>query len=534
MFPVRFSFAFVGLLLAGSTLAGEKRLLEPVQQMAYAVKPAVVRVNAYATAEFRLEATPDGNGKALSVDTGAGGSGSGFVIHPDGWLLTSAHVVAPTRERTTLEAELRRNGAIAALLRRYSRTELRALQSRGELEPIIAELAGKGRLSNVVVTNRIELSNGSAAPFEVALYSDPRPGAGNDVALLHVPLKGLPSLRMADSDRVHLQDDIWAVGYPAVASSSDPEIGGWLSAQSDLEATFNPGIVTAIKRDRTNAPLFQSNVAIYAGNSGGPAVNRAGEVIGLSTWSDRSADQIKFLVPSNVARALPAARRIPLNVESPFTTAWRSALSAAANDEWREAREHLQVASKLFPNSPDVARFIRDADDAIARSSPIVRYRSELRIVAMALLLLAIIILVRRLTRRQPRLIIPPVVSEILVTPEQRHEGDEPRGLARGLLGRMTVLNGERAGERYGLGGSGIRIGRESRICEIVLDNPKVSRLHAEVVSLDGRVLLIDRNSSNGTYVNDQKVDRRFLKDGDIIYFGGRNAIAVAFHAASA
>jgi pSer/pThr/pTyr-binding forkhead associated (FHA) protein len=102
---------------------------------------------------------------------------------------------------------------------------------------------------------------------------------------------------------------------------------------------------------------------------------------------------------------------------------------------------------------------------------------------------------------------------------------------SQGILGKLTILNGERAGEKLGLGGSGIRIGRESAICEIVLENPKVSRLHAEVVSIDGRVMLIDRNSSNGTYVNDQKIDRRFLKDGDIIHFGGRNAIAVAFHA---
>jgi pSer/pThr/pTyr-binding forkhead associated (FHA) protein len=102
---------------------------------------------------------------------------------------------------------------------------------------------------------------------------------------------------------------------------------------------------------------------------------------------------------------------------------------------------------------------------------------------------------------------------------------------AKSMIGKFTILNGERAGEKLGLGGSGIRIGRESAICEIVLENPKVSRLHAEVVSIDGRVMLIDRNSSNGTYVNDQKIDRRFLKDGDIIHFGGRNAVAVAFHA---
>jgi pSer/pThr/pTyr-binding forkhead associated (FHA) protein len=41
---------------------------------------------------------------------------------------------------------------------------------------------------------------------------------------------------------------------------------------------------------------------------------------------------------------------------------------------------------------------------------------------------------------------------------------------------------------------------------------------------------LIDRNSSNGTWVNDRKIERRILENGDIIHFGGRNATAVAFH----
>ena len=117
-----------------------------------------------------------------------------------------------------------------------------------------------------------------------------------------------------------------------------------------------------------------------------------------------------------------------------------------------------------------------------------------------------------------------------MIAPVER-ERDSGERRASLPLGRFTILNGARAGERLGLGGSGIRIGRESTICEIVLENPKVSRLHAEVVSIDGKVLLIDRNSSNGTYVNDQKIEKRFLKDGDIIYFGGRNAIAVAYHA---
>ena len=136
-------------------------------------------------------------------------------------------------------------------------------------------------------------------------------------------------------------------------------------------------------------------------------------------------------------------------------------------------------------------------------------------------------------TTRRPRIpkdLLTAKTAETIVAPVVREQQDAPRKTGL-ILGRFTILNGSRAGERLGLGGSGIRIGRESSICEIVLENPKVSRLHAEVVSIDGKVLLIDRNSSNGTYVNDQKIDKRFLKDGDIIYFGGRNAVAVAFHA---
>ncbi len=133
--------------------------------------------------------------------------------------------------------------------------------------------------------------------------------------------------------------------------------------------------------------------------------------------------------------------------------------------------------------------------------------------------------------RRIPKELGVATTQETLVSPSDDRGGRARSTAASSVLGRFTILNGTRAGQRLGLGGSGIRIGRESAICEIVLENPKVSRLHAEVVSIDGKVLLIDRNSSNGTYVNDQKIDKRFLKDGDIIYFGGRNAIAVAFHA---
>lgn len=534
---------FVLLLLTAFGCRGDVTHLDEAAKMAYGVKPAVVRVNAFATAQFLYTTAAiqsiaaslkhDGfevtvqkaGGDDLSVPTGAGGSGSGFIIHPDGLILTSGHVVAPTQNDDALDRDLLRNGAISALLKHFPVDDLRKLHRSDALDGYIATLAANGRLEKRVVTNEIELSNGEKLPFTIDHFSPDLAQRGTDLALLRVNHKNLPVLTLGDSDSTRVGESIWSIGYPAVASSTDDVIGGWLSRDSDLEPTFNPGIITAIKRNIANTPVFQSNVAIYRGNSGGPVVNRAGEVVGISTWGRSDAESIKFLVPINVARGFLNEVHVPVNVEGEFDHHYRASLDAAQDGKWTVASAELASANTFFPNSPDLIRFRHDTDRAL-QSMPL--WRKHPIATAGAGGVLAALALALTIPRvRRPRIAADmlKVTTERVVSPSSAPAG------APLMLGKFTILNGPRAGERLGLGGSGIRVGRETAMCEIVLENPKVSRLHAEVVSIDGKVLLIDRNSSNGTYVNDQKIDKRFLKDGDIIYFGGRNAVAVAFHA---
>jgi S1-C subfamily serine protease len=538
----------LSLIVLGSGCGRDVSRLDDVQKMAYGVKPAVVRISAFATAEFRYDAAAiaaveqrfRSDGAQLTarnvpradatVDTGAGGSGSGFIIHPDGYILTSGHVVAPTRDEAELQRDLVRNGAIAALVKHFPVDQLRTLYRGEGLEPYIKAMSVAGKLDTVNVVNEIELSNGEKLPFKVIRYSPSLSERGTDLALVKIDRKSLPVIQLGDSDVTRVGDSIWSVGYPAVASSTDDVIGGWLSRDSDLEATFNPGTITAIKRNVNNTPVFQSNVAIYRGNSGGPAVNREGDVVGISTWGHTDAEQIKFLVPVNLAKDLLAQSQIPVNVQGDFNRYYGAALDEAYDGKWADANQNLTAASKLFPNSPDLLRFRRDTERALKglpfwRLHPIA---TSIGISAVALALSGCIVLVAGNRRRFPKDVAKASTAEVMISPNGR---DHVEAITSRILGKFTILNGERAGQKLGLGGSGIRIGRESSICEIVLENPKVSRLHAEVVSIDGKVLLIDRNSSNGTYVNDQKIDKRFLRDGDIIYFGGRNAVAVAFHA---
>jgi pSer/pThr/pTyr-binding forkhead associated (FHA) protein len=81
----------------------------------------------------------------------------------------------------------------------------------------------------------------------------------------------------------------------------------------------------------------------------------------------------------------------------------------------------------------------------------------------------------------------------------------------------LVVLTGDLSGEQFSLGDREFTIGR-SRSCDIRIPKLSVSRVHA-VISCqpDGRWLLTDQRSSNGTLVNEQSVEQHYLADGDMI-----------------
>jgi len=63
-------------------------------------------------------------------------------------------------------------------------------------------------------------------------------------------------------------------------------------------------------------------------------------------------------------------------------------------------------------------------------------------------------------------------------------------------------------------------IGRELPSNDVILANPTVSRKHAKIECLQGRFMLYDLESANGTFVNEAKIRQCELQDGDEVRLG--------------
>ncbi|MBB4960352.1 FHA domain-containing protein [Micromonospora polyrhachis] len=90
-----------------------------------------------------------------------------------------------------------------------------------------------------------------------------------------------------------------------------------------------------------------------------------------------------------------------------------------------------------------------------------------------------------------------------------------------GLSPLLTVVSGALRGASFRLRSGLTMIGRGEEV-DIRIDDRRVSRRHATVKLVGGRVLLSDAASTNGTWLNDQRISVvREVRDGDRIRIGG-------------
>jgi serine protease Do len=154
----------------------------------------------------------------------------------------------------------------------------------------------------LVVTNQHVIAN--ADRIRVKLYDGRTQaatvvGADNatDLALLKIAVNDLAPLRLGDSDALRVGDSVIAIGNPL-----------------EYERSVTAGIVSALGRKVYEAEpsesFIQTDAAINRGNSGGPLLNKRGDVIGVNTVIRSDGRGISFAVPSNVVKHVVAQLRV--------------------------------------------------------------------------------------------------------------------------------------------------------------------------------------------------------------------------------
>ena len=156
--------------------------------------------------------------------------------------------------------------------------------------------------SGLVVTNlhvvvgdgsaTVRLPNGDDLDVVSVVGVDER----RDLVLLRIAGFDLKTANLGNSDSVSVGDRVAAIGSP-----------------SGLELSLSDGIVSAVRDSGEGYRVIQTTAAISAGSSGGGLFNTNGELIAITTFKIRGAENINFAVPINYVRGLTA---VPEHAES--------------------------------------------------------------------------------------------------------------------------------------------------------------------------------------------------------------------------
>ncbi len=157
------------------------------------------------------------------------------------------------------------------------------------------------KASYTVITN-----DGKKYPAKI-LARDPV----QDIAVLKIEAEGLPVVTVGDSDAIELGQTAIAIGNTLAEFKNTVSVG----VISGLSRT-----VTAGDDDTTETirGVLQTDAAVNLGNSGGPLLNLAGEVIGINTATASDAQSVGFAIPINQVKKDIASVKATGKIEVAF------------------------------------------------------------------------------------------------------------------------------------------------------------------------------------------------------------------------
>lgn len=166
-------------------------------------------------------------------------AGTGFLINPNGYILTANHVVA-----------------------------------NGDSSYHVVMQDGTESLAQIV-------------------YQDP----AADIAIIKIDGRNFPTVTLGDSSELKMRQPILGMGNALGAMNNLASLGEVTALKRDISPSngSTPG--------QTIAGLFQSSLQLYPGDSGGPTFDLNGNVIGINDAVAANMRRVSFSIPINQAKA---------------------------------------------------------------------------------------------------------------------------------------------------------------------------------------------------------------------------------------
>lgn len=300
--------------------------------------------------------------------------GTGFIVTPDGYLVTNAHVIETDEESlymdfaisTLSDYAVEGTNSFVEEMRREG-YQMSQEEIDGMMNAFYNLLAYSIEVNNLQTTYHCYMGNiipGSdtgtkVLGLDVCKKGEPIPG--KDIAILKLDKTNLPTVTLGDDTSLRVGDKVYAMGYPAAAT-----LDATLNIEQAIqEPTLTSGIISAKKEMAGGWSVLQTDAAIHGGNSGGPLFNEAGEVIGINTFIMRDQESggqvagMNFAIPINIANQFLNEINVTPQ-ESDFTTQYKKALSLYNKKDYHSALEILRGLNETNPGYPVISDLLAE------------------------------------------------------------------------------------------------------------------------------------------------------------------------------
>ena len=121
----------------------------------------------------------------------------------------------------------------------------------------------------------------------------------SDLAILEVAARDLPTVELGDSDSLRVGQTAIAIGNALGRFQNTVTVGVVSGIGREVFTSGGFGTRAAVQEN-----AIQTDAALNPGNSGGPLLNSSGQVIGISVATTLGADNISFAIPINTLKPI--------------------------------------------------------------------------------------------------------------------------------------------------------------------------------------------------------------------------------------